>query len=82
MRSASRISDSGADPMFKYLGALAIQIIKRAWALGSYIVECLLSGWEARRYWDVRIRVEVLVEDATRRHQLERKLRAGLRQLK
>jgi hypothetical protein len=67
--------------MFKHLGALAIQIIKWACALGGYIVECLLSGWEALRYRDVRIRIEVLVGNATRRRRLERKLRAGLRQL-
>ena len=47
--------------MFKHLGALAIQIIKWVWALGGYIVECLLSGWEALRYRDGRIPIEVLV---------------------
>jgi hypothetical protein len=67
--------------MFKHLGALAIQIIKGAWALGGYIVECLLSGWEALRYRDARIPIEVLVANPTRRRRLERKLRAGLRQL-
>lgn len=67
--------------MFKHLGELAIQIIEWAWALGGYIVECLLSGWEILRYRDIRIRIEVLVANATRRRRLERKLRAGLRTL-
>src|SRR5690348_4003605 len=67
--------------MFTHLGALVIQIIKWAWALGGYIVECLLSGVEALRYRHGRIYIEILVANATRRRRLERKLRAGVRQL-
>ena len=67
--------------MFRHLGTLALQVIEWVWALGGYIVECLLSGWEALRYRDVRIPIEVLVANATRRRRLVRKLRAGLRLL-
>jgi hypothetical protein len=81
VRSASRISDTGAQHISKHLVTLAIQFIEWVWALGGHIVEALLSGWEALRYRDGRIPIEVLVANGTRRRRLERKLRAGLLQL-
>ena len=67
--------------MFKQLHTLAIQVIRRICALGGYILERLLCGWEALRYGDGRIPIEVLVANPTRRRRFERKLRVGLRQL-
>jgi len=67
--------------MFKHLGKLALQAIECVWAFAGYIVECLLSGWEALHYRDGRIPIEVLMANVTRRRRFERKLRVGLRQL-
>jgi len=67
--------------MFKHLSTLAVHIAEWIRAVGSYVVERLLNGWEALRYRDGRIPIEILVTNSTRRRRLERKLRFGLGQL-
>jgi len=54
-----------------------------AWLMtaASHATGSVRYGWEARRYRDDRVPLEVLLTNGSRRRKIERELRAGLRQL-
>ncbi len=54
-----------------------------AWLMtaASHVTGAARFGWEALRYRDDQVSIEVLVTNGGRRRKIERELRAGLRQL-
>jgi len=68
--------------MSKHLLTLAMLITAWVLALGRYCVEALRHGWEVLRYRDSHVPMEVLLANGTRRREIERELRTGLRQLR
>ncbi len=67
--------------MFKHLRTYAGRISAWLTTAVSHATGSVRYGWEARRYRDDRVSIEVLVTNGIRRRKIERELRAGLRQL-
>lgn len=72
---------TGVPMAFKYLCTVAVRVAASIGAAGWYCIEALRHGWQALRYRDSRIPVEVLVASGAGRWRIERELRTGLRQL-
>ena len=67
--------------MSKYFRTYAGCISAWLMAAASHGISAVRIGWEALRYRDDWVALEVLVANGKRRRKIERELRAGLRQL-
>ena len=67
--------------MSKYLRTFVHSIAVRVITGAGHVINAVRYGWEARRYRDNQVSLEVLVTNGGRRRKIERELRAGLRQL-
>jgi len=67
--------------MSKHLRTYAGRISAWLTTAVSHATGSVRYGWEARRYRDDQVSIEVLVTNGIRRRKIERELRAGLRQL-
>src|SRR5579859_678865 len=67
--------------MCRRLATLTSRVMESVQMLGCYVVEILRSGWQALRYQDDQVPIEVLVASGLRRRRIERELRVSLRQL-
>ena len=67
--------------MSKHLRTYAAWISAWLMTAVSHATGSVRYGWEARRYRDDQVPIEVLLTNGSRRRKIERELRAGLRQL-
>lgn len=67
--------------MSKYLHTFLAQLAVWARVVGRRSLATLRRGWDIHRSCDVRIPIEVLVADRSRRRKIRTELRAGLRRL-
>jgi hypothetical protein len=67
--------------MYEHLRTFLARLRVRGRAARQRTLTTLRRGWEARRSRDLRIPIEVLVADGSRRRKIQSELRSGLRRL-